>query len=254
MLVYPNINPVAFHIGPLKVHWYGLMYLFSFATGWLLMLYRVKKSEKLWTSEQIADLVFYMALGVILGGRLGYMLFYNLPNFIHEPWIIVKVWQGGMSFHGGMLGSIFMLWLWARRYQKHFIDVTDFVAPIVPIGLAAGRIGNFINAELIGRVTTVPWSVVYPRSGPMPRHPIGIYEFLIEGVLLFIILWWYSSKPKPRWAVSGMFLLLYGCFRVFCEFFRQPDPQLGFIAFGWLTMGQLLSFPMIIAGIIILVL
>lgn len=253
MLVYPHINPVAFHIGLLKVHWYGLMYLFSFVVGWLLLLYRVRKSEKSWTSEQIADLVFYMALGVILGGRLGYMLFYDLPNFIHQPWIIVKVWQGGMSFHGGLLGSIFMLWLWARRYQKYFIDVTDLVAPIVPIGLAAGRIGNFINAELIGRVTSMPWGIIYPRGIPMPRHPIGVYEFLMEGVLLFIILWWYSSKPRSRGAVSGMFALLYGSFRIFCELFRQPDPQLGFIAFGWLTMGQLLSFPLIIVGIIILV-
>ncbi len=248
MLFYLKINPIAFHISLLKVHWYGLMYLFSFVTGWLLLLYRAKKSQGEWTKEQIADLIFYIAIGVIFGGRLGYMFFYDFPNFIHAPWIIVKVWQGGMSFHGGLLGSAFMLWLWARKYKKSLMAVADFVIPVAPIGLAAGRIGNFINGYLWGRVTHVPWAMVYPQAGPLPRHPSEIYEFLLEGVLLFIVLWWFSSKPRPRWAVSGLFLLLYGCFRVFCEFFRQPDPQLGFIAFGWLTMGQLLSIPMIIVG------
>lgn len=253
MFIYPRINPIAFYLGPLKVHWYGLMYLFSFFVGWLLALYRAKRTEGGWTKDQIADLVFFMALGVIVGGRTGYMLFYDFSNFIHAPWIIIKVWEGGMSFHGGLLGAVFMLWLWARKFNKTLIEVGDFVAPIVPIGLAAGRIGNFINGYLWGRVTTVPWAMIYPQADLLPRHPSEIYEFLLEGVTLFIILWWFSSKLRPRWAVSGLFLLLYGSFRFFCEFFRQPDPQLGFIAFHWVTMGQLLSFPMVIVGAIFLV-
>jgi len=246
------MNPIAFHVGPLKVRWYGIMYLVSFLVCWALANYRARKSQGKWTSDQIADLIFYVAIGVIIGGRVGYMLFYDLPNFIHQPWIIFKIWQGGMSFHGGFLGVLLMAWLWGRKYHKSFIEITDFIAPLVPIGLAAGRLGNFINGYLMGRITQVPWGMVYPNGGPYPRHPIGVYEFLLEGVLLFIILWLYSAKPRPRWAVSGMFLLGYGCFRCFCELFRQPDPQLGFLAFGWLTMGQLLSFPMIIGGIVAL--
>lgn len=252
MFIYPNINPIAFHIGPLKVHWYGLMYLLSFIVGWLLALYRAKTSHLNFTKEQIGDLIFFIAVGVIFGGRLGYILFYDFPHFIHHPWIVFEVWNGGMSFHGGLIGTILMICWWAKRNHKHFIDITDFVAPIVPIGLAAGRIGNMINGELWGRITTVSWGVIYPQAGPMPRHPSEIYEFLLEGVVLFIILWWFSMKSRPRWAISGLFLVLYGSFRFFCEFFRQPDPQLGFIVFHWLTMGQLLSLPMIILGIIIL--
>lgn len=253
MLMYPNLNPIALQIGPLKIHWYGIMYLVGFAAAWLLALYRTRKPNSDWTAEQVADLIFYCALGVVLGGRIGYMLFYNFSNFIASPWIIFKIWDGGMSFHGGVLGVMVSIWLFARRYHKSFFTVSDFTVPLAPIGFAAGRIGNFINGELVGRVTTVPWGMVYPQAGSLPRHPSELYEFFFEGVVLFIILWWYSAKPKPRMAVSGLFLLAYGVFRFGVEFFRQPDAPLGFVAFGWMTQGQLLSVPMIIAGIIMLI-
>jgi phosphatidylglycerol:prolipoprotein diacylglycerol transferase len=253
MFIYPRINPIAFHLGVLKIHWYGLMYLLSFILGWFLMQYRARKLHLGWSSDQIIDLIFYIAIGVIIGGRLGYMLFYDLPNFIRAPWIFIKIWQGGMSFHGGLLGVILMVWLWGRKQRRHFFDITDFIAPIIPVGLAAGRIGNFLQGELWGKVTNVPWAMIYPQAGPLPRHPSEIYEFLLEGVLLFVILWFYSAKPKPRMAVSALFLIGYGCMRCFIEFFRMPDPQYGYIAFGWLTMGQILSFPMIIIGIVLLV-
>ena len=249
MFVYHPINPVIFHIlGPLSVHWYGLMYVLGFVLIWCLAHLRVKKSNGVWTDGQFSDLLFYAVIGVVVGGRLGYMLFYDLPNFIHNPLIIFKVWEGGMSFHGGCVGVILMMLLFARKRKKNFIAVMDFVAPLVPIGLAAGRIGNFINGELWGRVTNVPWAIIYANVDNRPRHPSEIYEFLLEGVLLFIILWVYSSKPRPRLAVSALFLIGYGVARCFCEFFRLPDPQYGYLAFGWLTMGQLLSIPMIIIG------
>ena len=248
MLYYPHINPIAFRIGPLKVHWYGLMYLVGFVAAWGLALYRARKPSSGWSTEQVSDLIFYGAIGVIVGGRLGYMIFYNLPNFIAHPWIVFQVWDGGMSFHGGMIGVGLATWVYSSRYQKRWMDVIDFSAPLVPIGLAAGRLGNFINGELWGRITTVPWGMVFPRAGPLARHPSQIYEFLLEGVLLFIILWCFSAKRRPPFAVTALFLLCYGIFRFIAEFFRQPDPQLGFIAFGWLTMGQLLSLPMIIVG------
>jgi len=253
MLVYPRINPVAFHFGVLKIHWYGLMYLLSFILGWFLMSYRAGKLKLNWSDDQIADLVFYIALGVLLGGRIGYMLFYDFPDSIHAPWIIIKVWDGGMSFHGGLLGVILMTWLWCRKQKKHFLDVADFIAPIIPVGLAAGRIGNFLQGELWGKITDVPWAMIYPQADRAPRHPSEIYEFLLEGMLEFIILWFYSAKPKPRMTVSALFLIGYGCMRCFCEFFRMPDPQYGYLAFGWLTMGQVLSFPMVIVGIVLLV-
>lgn len=249
MLQYPHINPIAFSLGPLHVHWYGLMYLISFIVGWSLAVYRAKKSHGVWTSDNISDLLFYIAMGVIIGGRIGYMVFYDFPTLIHDPLTLFMIWQGGMSFHGGFLGVLLAVWLYGRRHQRRFLDITDFIAPIIPIGLAAGRIGNFINGELWGRVTTLPWGMVYPQAGPLPRHPSELYEFLFEGVILFIILWWYSSKPRPRMAVSALFMVCYGSFRFFLEFFRQPDPQLGFIAFGWLTQGQLLSFPMFLVGV-----
>jgi phosphatidylglycerol:prolipoprotein diacylglycerol transferase len=250
MFTYPHINPIAFALGPLKVHWYGLMYLLSFILGWLLANYRAKQSEGVWSADNISDLLFYVALGVILGGRIGYMVFYNFSVFIHNPLSLFLVWQGGMSFHGGLLGVLAAIWLYARRHRRRFFDITDFIAPIVPIGLGAGRIGNFINGELWGRVTNVPWGMIYPQAGPLPRHPSEIYEFFFEGVVLFIILWWFSSKVRPRMAVSALFLLCYGSFRFMLEFFRQPDPQLGFVAFGWITQGQILSLPMIILGAI----
>lgn len=254
MLYYPHFNPIAFSIGPLPVHWYGLMYLCGFLAGWGLGCYRASRPNSGWTKEQVGDLIFYAALGVIIGGRVGYMLFYDFPSLIADPLSLFKVWQGGMAFHGGCLGVIVAIILFAKAQHKKLFEVGDFIAPLVPIGLALGRIGNFINGELWGRVTTVPWGMIYPHAGPLPRHPSEIYEFLMEGVLLFLIIWFYSAKPRPRMAVSGLFLLCYGTFRIIGECFRQPDVQLGFIAFNWLTMGQLLSIPMIAAGIVFLTL
>jgi phosphatidylglycerol---prolipoprotein diacylglyceryl transferase len=251
MLTYPNIDPIAFHLGPLAVHWYGLMYLFSFIGVWFLASHRAKKSNGVWTEQCVADLIFYGAMGVILGGRIGYMLFYNFSGLIEDPLSLFKIWQGGMAFHGGLLGVMVAMWLVSRKYHKTFFEITDFIAPFVPLGLAAGRIGNFINGELWGKVTTVPWAMVFPTGGPLPRHPSELYEFFLEGVLLFIILMIYSRKPRPLMAVSALFLLLYGCFRFLIEFFRTPDIQLGYLAFGWMTMGQILSIPMIILGIIL---
>jgi len=254
MVLYPLIDPIAFSLGPIAVHWYGIMYLIGFSSAWLLGCYRAKKPHSGWTTDHVSDLIFYGALGVVLGGRLGYMLFYDFSNFIANPLLIIRVWDGGMSFHGGVLGVSLSLWLFARFKNKTLSQVADFLVPLVPLGLAAGRIGNFINGELWGRVTTMPWGMIYPNTaaGPLPRHPSVIYEFFLEGIVLFIIIWLFSAKPRPAFAVSGLFLMCYGLFRFICEFFRQPDPQLGFIAFDWLTMGQLLSLPMIIVGIALL--
>lgn len=255
MFIYHHIDPIAFRVGPIAVHWYGLMYLIGFAAVWLLALYRMGKPYwSHWTSAQISDVVFYGAIGAILGGRIGYTFVYNLPAFLADPLTLFKVWQGGMSFHGGFFGVAVALYFYSIATHKPFYQITDFIAPFIPVGLAAGRIGNFINGELWGRVTTMPWGVVYdPSGGPLPRHPSELYEFLLEGVLLFIILWFYSRNPKPYRAVTGMLMVCYGVFRSFAELFREPDPQLGFILGHWLTMGQLLSFIMIILGIILLV-
>lgn len=253
MLIYPQFNPIAFHIGPIAVHWYGIMYLIGFAGAWMLALHRAKKVNSGWNPEQISDLIFYSALGVILGGRIGYMLFYDFPGLVANPLSFFKIWDGGMSFHGGLIGVICAFYFYGRKINKTIFELGDFAAPLVPIGLGAGRIGNFINGELWGRVTTVPWGMVYPQAGPLPRHPSEIYEFLLEGVLLFIIMWTFSAKQRPRMAVSALFLICYGSFRFIAECFRQPDPQLGFIAFNWLTMGQLLSLPMILLGIILMI-
>lgn len=253
MFHYPKIDPIAFSIGPLHVHWYGLMYLFSFLIAWGLASLRARHSAGKWTMDQVADLIFYGALGVVIGGRLGYMFFYDLPRFMHHPLIVFQLWDGGMSFHGGLLGVVVALSYFAWKSQQNVWDMTDFVAPLVPIGLGLGRLGNFINGELWGRVTTMPWGMIYPNAGPLPRHPSELYEFALEGVVLFIILWFFSAKFRPRFAVSALFLFCYGCFRFALEFFRQPDPQKGFIAFGWLTEGQLLSIPMITIGLVALI-
>lgn len=253
MLTYPNFNPIAFQMGPIKVHWYGIMYLIGFLSAWLLGIYRAKKSNGVWTVEQVTDLIFYAALGVILGGRIGYMLFYDLPGLISHPLTLFKVWDGGMSFHGGLIGVCLALCLYSRYLKKSVWALTDFIAPMVPIGLAAGRLGNFINGELWGRVTTSSVGMIFPTGGPLPRYPSQLFELALEGIALFVILWLFSMKPRPRFAVSGLFLVCYGSFRFFCEFFRQPDPQYGYFAWNWLTMGQILSFPMIIAGIISLI-
>jgi phosphatidylglycerol:prolipoprotein diacylglycerol transferase len=252
MLHYPNIDPVALHLGPLAIHWYGIMYLLGFFLAWRLLVYRVKKTG-LMTPDQVSDLIFYGALGVIVGGRFGYMFFYNLPVFLHAPWQVFMIWDGGMSFHGGMLGVLAMMWWYSKKLSLSFFCLTDFMAPVVPLGLGAGRLGNFINGELWGRVTDVSWGMVYPAVDAQPRHPSELYEFLLEGVLLFIVLWWYSKKARPKMAVSGLFLLGYGGVRIFCECFRAPDPQYGYLAWDWLTMGQLLSLPMVLIGLILLV-
>lgn len=251
MIMYPNINPIAFQIGPLAVHWYGLMYLVGFLGAWLFLTLRLNQSTfpRGFTKDQLSDLVFYSALGVILGGRIGYMLFYAWPSLVAHPLSIFYIWQGGMSFHGGLIGVVIALSIYARKIGKSLVDITDFIAPVVPIGLGAGRLGNFINGELWGRVSDVPWAMVFPNAGPMPRHPSQLYEFLLEGVVLFIILWTFSSKARPRWTVSGLFLLCYGFFRFLIEFVREPDEQIGYIAWGWLTKGQLLSLPMILLGL-----
>lgn len=193
-------------------------------------------------------------MGVVLGGRMGYVLFYNFGQFLDNPLWLFAVWEGGMSFHGGLIGVLVVLWLFGRKYQKTFLQMGDFVAPLVPIGLGAGRVGNFIGGELWGRTTDVSWGVVFPRAGDaVARHPSQLYEALLEGVVMFVILWVYSAKPRPRMAVSGLFLLLYGAFRSFVELFREPDAHLGYVAFGWVTQGQLLSLPMIVAGAVLLV-
>jgi phosphatidylglycerol:prolipoprotein diacylglycerol transferase len=248
MLIAPDIDPVAVQIGPIKVHWYGLMYLIGFAGGWALGAYRAKRPGSGWHPNEVADLLFYVALGVILGGRLGYVLFYNFGHYLRHPIEILYIWTGGMSFHGGLLGVIVAMWLYARRTQRHWLAVTDFLAPLVPVGLGAGRIGNFINQELWGRVTDVPWGMVFRDAGPLPRHPTQLYEFALEGVALFLILWLYSARPRPTGAVSGLFLVAYGAFRFFVEFMRMPDAHIGYLAFGWLTMGQVLSLPMVLVG------
>ncbi|WP_415902270.1 prolipoprotein diacylglyceryl transferase [Neptuniibacter sp. QD29_5] len=243
-----DINPIALDVGPLQIHWYGLMYLIGFAAAWWLGVRRARLPGSGWTEEQISDLIFWGAMGVVLGGRMGYVLFYHLDRFLQDPLWLFAVWEGGMSFHGGLLGVIAAMYLFGRKHGKSLFTMTDFVASLVPIGLGAGRIGNFIGGELWGRVTDGPWGVVFPRGGDLPRHPSQLYEFALEGLVLFVVLWWFSSKPRPKMAVSGLFLLLYGVFRSLVEFVREPDAHLQFIAFEWLTMGQLLSLPMILLG------
>lgn len=243
-----EINPVALELGPLKVHWYGLMYLIGFAAAWWLGVKRARRPGSGWTEEQISDVIFWGAMGVVLGGRAGYVIFYNFDRFIEDPLWLFAVWEGGMSFHGGLLGVVAAMYLFGRKHGKSLFEMTDFIAPLIPVGLGAGRVGNFIGGELWGRVTDQPWGVVFPRGGDLPRHPSQLYEFVLEGVVLFVVLWWFSAKPQPRMAVSGMFLLLYGCFRSLVEFVREPDEHIMFLAFDWLTMGQLLSLPMIVLG------
>ncbi len=253
MLTYPHIDPVAISFGPIKVHWYGLMYLVGFLAFLWLGKRRARQERFPVKPDDVGDMLFYGVLGVILGGRIGYILFYNLPQFLEDPLLLFKIWQGGMSFHGGLLGVITAMWLFQKKRGWGFWRTMDFVAPMVPIGLGAGRIGNFINGELWGRVTDLPWGMVFPFAGPLPRHPSQLYQALLEGLVLFVILWGYSSKPRPVGAVSGLFLLGYGVFRFGVEFVREPDAQMGYLAFGWLTMGQLLCLPMIIMGIAFLV-
>ncbi|EIC21372.1 prolipoprotein diacylglyceryl transferase [Thiorhodovibrio frisius] len=268
MLTYPTIDPIALSLGPLKIHWYGLMYLVGFALAWMLGRWRVAHShygsrlDSPWSAEMVDDLIFYGVIGTIAGGRLGYMLFYGQAQILDNPLNLLKVWQGGMSFHGGLIGVLLAIWLFARKYQLRFFEVGDFLAPLVPLGLLAGRVGNFINGELWGHATHVPWGMRLPcmrfpescqglPSGTLwslPLHPSQLYEAMLEGLVLFVVLWLFSRRPRPTMAVSGLFLLLYGLFRFAVEWVRQPDAHIGYLAFNWLTMGQLLSLPMLLAG------
>ena len=248
MLTYPQIDPILFAIGPLKIHWYGLMYLIGFAGVWFL---GQKRAQQPWSPIKpaaIEDLVTYGAMGVILGGRIGYILFYNFSEFFSNPLIIFKIWQGGMSFHGGMLGVFIAMWLFGKKQNCTMLQLTDIISPLCPIGLGAGRLGNFINSELWGRTTDVPWGMVFPNGGALPRHPSQLYEAFLEGLVLFIILWIYTNKPRPTMGATGLALLCYGCFRFFVEFYRLPDAHLGYLVLDWVTMGQILSTPMIIIG------
>jgi phosphatidylglycerol:prolipoprotein diacylglycerol transferase len=273
MPYFHNINSIAFAIGPLAVHWYGIMYLLGFAGAWFLGNHRRAQGRLPVSYEAFSDLAFYVMLGVILGGRIWYMLSYvSLDWILHDPLALIRVWDGGMSFHGGLIGVLLASWIWSRRHGIQFFDTMDFVAPLVPIGLGFGRLGNFINGELWGKLTGGSWGVIFPNAleslnksrdelyqmylagqlNSEARHPSQLYEFALEGVVMFAVLVLYSRKPRPRYAVSGLFALMYGVFRFLVEFVRIPDAQLGYLAGGWLTMGQVQSMPLIVIGIVLL--
>jgi phosphatidylglycerol---prolipoprotein diacylglyceryl transferase len=262
MLMYPHINPIAvsigpvFGVGPLRVHWYGIMYLIGFVAGWLLARHRARQPGSTWTPLDVDDLIFYLACGVILGGRIGWCIFYG-HDVIAENWLnVFHIWDGGMSFHGGMLGVLAATLLFARIKRKHPADVLDFSAPLPGIGLLAGRIGNFINGELWGKPTDVPWGFLVPdpQTGQLVgRHPSQLYEATLEGLVLFVILWWYTSSPRPRLAPTGLFLVVYGCARFTVEWVRLPDANIGYLVGDWLTMGMLLTIPMILAGVVMMI-
>jgi phosphatidylglycerol:prolipoprotein diacylglycerol transferase len=246
MLAYPQLDPVAFSIGPLHVRWYGLMYLLGFLAAWWLARRRAADPNSTWKPTDVDDLIFYSAVGVILGGRLGWMLFYGTERILADPLGVLRIWEGGMSFHGGLIGVLVALGLFASRRSRSIGDVFDFTAPLPAIGFGAGRIGNFINGELWGKPTDVPWAFLVDG---VPRHASQLYEALLEGLVLFVIVWWFTSSPRPRWAPSGLFLVCYGVFRFAVEFVRVPDENRGYLFLGWVTMGQLLSLPMILVGL-----
>lgn len=256
MLIHPMPDPIAIQIGPLAVHWYGLMYVLAFALFILLGRVRIKQPHIAvlgWKKEDLDDMLFYGMLGVVIGGRLGEVLFYRPEYFMHNPLEIFMVWHGGMSFHGGFLGVILAMYLWSRKAGRNLFDVLDFIAPLVPLGYAAGRLGNFINAELPGRIApdTLPWAMQWPGIA-YPVHPSPLYQMLVDGILVFIILWLYARKQRPRMAVGAMFTLLYGCARFFTEYFRTPDWEVVWLGVP-ITSGQMLSLPMIVGAIALLV-
>ncbi len=255
MLTYPDIDPDIFSIGPLTVRWYGLMYVIGFVLGWLMARQRAEKSYSPIKPAQVDDLVFYVMLGVIIGGRVGYCLIYGWGEMAADPLYIFKIWKGGMSFHGGFVGVLIAMWLYGRTLGKTMWQMVDFMAPFCPLGLGFGRIGNFINGELWGKPTDVPWGF---EVGGQVLHPSQLYEALFEGLVLFLIVWWFSAKQRPYMAVSAMSVMWYGIFRFFIEFYRVPDAHLsddgGYLGFGWITMGQVLSVPMILAGLTMLIL
>lgn len=250
MLTYPDINPIAIAIGPIAIRWYGLTYLLAFVLCYWLSV--VRGRTRGWSAQQLGDVLFYVALGIIFGGRIGYVLFYAPSAILTNPLTLFAFWEPGRSFHGGMLGVIVALCVYVKFNFKKLVQLTDFIAPAVPIGLGCGRLGNFLNEELYGRITTMPWGMVFPTAGPLPRHPSQLYELILEGVVLCLFLVWYARKPRPLGAVSGMFLIGYGVIRCLVEFVRAPDVGHGFVMFDWLTMGQLLSIPMIIFGLLLL--
>ena len=260
MLTYPHIDPVALQLGPLAIHWYGITYLVAFGLFMFLGTRRLRHEPfasitgpSAWTRKDVEDILFLGVVGVVIGGRLGYCLFYKPGYYLTHPLEIFAVWQGGMAFHGGLIGVMLAVWGFGKRNGKSFFQIMDFIAPVVPIGLGAGRIGNFINAELWGKASDVPWAMIFPTDPQqLARHPSQLYQFALEGVALFLILWLYSRKPRPTMAVSGMFALFYGIFRFIVEFVRVPDAQLGYLAFGWVTMGQILCIPMIAGGLLLI--
>ncbi len=253
MLTHPQFNPIALEIGPIAIRWYGLMYLVAFAGFYFLGRYRLRQTRFATATgmdaKALEDLLFYGALGVVLGGRLGYVLFYKPAYFLAHPAEILAVWQGGMSFHGGFLGVCAAVFLFSKRRSLSLASIADFVAPLAPLGLAAGRMANFINGELWGRESGLPWAMVFPQAGDgIARHPSQLYQFAGEGLLLMALLWWYSSAPRRPWAITGMFLLGYGVLRFLAEFAREPDSFLGYFA-GGVTMGQILCVPMVVVGL-----
>ena len=254
-LSFPDISPIMFSIGPLAIRWYSMAYLVGIVAGWLLVNRNVRINKLGLEKTQIEDLMFYITLGIILGGRLGYAIFYGGAEMWLKPWRLLEIWKGGMSFHGGVVGVIAAVWLFSRKIKYSFLALTDLVVLYAPIGIFLGRLANFVNDELWGRVTTVPWAVRFPAGGYLPRHPSQLYEGLLEGVLMFVVLNLLWQLPKIRrihGVVSALFIILYGCFRIILEQFREPDAQLGFF-FGGVTMGQMLSIPLMVGGLAVLV-
>lgn len=262
---YPLIDPVIFQLGPLAVRWYGLMYVLGFSAFYLLARYRIRRGAVTWTSQEVGDLMFYGVVGVVVGGRLGSVLFYGFDEFLRDPLSLVRIWEGGMSFHGGLIGAIGAMWAFGRKTSRGFFAVADFVAPLTPVGLGLGRVGNFINAELPGRITELPIGMHFPCASVrginltcfadfegVARHVSSVYQALAEGVVLFAVVWLFAARPRATAQVSGVFLLGYGALRFLTEFVREPDPHKGFVAFDWMTMGQLLSIPMLVAGFALL--